>query len=62
MAVPKKKTSKSRRNMRRAHHAIAPASYAECSNCGEMKRPHHVCGACGHYDGREVVAAAKEAV
>ncbi len=54
MAVPKKKISKSRRDKRRAHHALAPASYVECSNCGELKRPHHVCGACGHYDGREV--------
>jgi large subunit ribosomal protein L32 len=25
-----------------------------------LKRPHHVCGACGHYDAREVVATAKE--
>jgi len=58
MAVPKKKVSKSRRNMRRAHHALKAASYVECSNCGEMKRPHHVCGACGHYDGREVMATA----
>jgi len=56
MAVPKKKTSKSRRNMRRSHHALSPASYAECSNCGELKRPHHVCGSCGQYDGREVTA------
>jgi large subunit ribosomal protein L32 len=55
MAVPKKKVSKSRRDKRRAHHALAPASYAECPNCGELKRPHHVCGACGHYDGREVL-------
>jgi large subunit ribosomal protein L32 len=60
MAVPKKKTSKSRRNMRRSHHALKPASYAECSNCGEMKRPHHVCSACGHYDGREVMPVAAE--
>lgn len=60
MAVPKKKTSKSRRNMRRAHHALKAASYTECSNCGELKRPHHVCAACGHYDGREVVAVATE--
>jgi len=60
MAVPKKKTSKSRRNMRRAHHAIPSASYVECSNCGEMKRPHHVCKACGHYGDREVTAAAAE--
>jgi large subunit ribosomal protein L32 len=57
MAVPKKRTSKSRRNMRRAHHALPTSAYAECSNCGELKRPHHMCEACGQYDGREVTAA-----
>ena len=56
MAVPKKKTSKSRRNMRRAHDALKAVGIVECPNCGEVKLPHHVCGACGHYDGREVVA------
>jgi large subunit ribosomal protein L32 len=55
MAVPKKKTSQSRRNMRRSHHALTPNAHNECKNCGELKRPHHVCGHCGHYDGREVV-------
>ena len=54
MAVPKRKTSPSRRNMRRSHHKLAPAAHNECPNCGEQKRTHHVCGACGHYDGREV--------
>jgi large subunit ribosomal protein L32 len=54
MAVPKRKTSPSRRNMRRSHHALATPAHNECKNCGEQKRPHHVCGACGHYDGREV--------
>jgi large subunit ribosomal protein L32 len=58
MAVPKKKTSKSRRNMRRAHHALTAESHAECPQCGELKRPHHVCLACGYYDGREVVKTA----
>jgi len=43
--------------MRRSHHALSPDAHAECANCGELKRPHHVCAACGHYDGREVVAA-----
>jgi large subunit ribosomal protein L32 len=57
MAVPKRKTSPSKRNMRRSHHALSPDAHAECANCGELKRPHHVCAACGHYDGREVVAA-----
>ncbi|MDH3595764.1 MAG: 50S ribosomal protein L32 [Rhodospirillales bacterium] len=55
MAVPKKKISKSRRNQRRSHDALKPSSYVECANCGELKRPHHVCAACGYYDGREVV-------
>jgi large subunit ribosomal protein L32 len=54
MAVPKKKISKSRRDQRRAHDALAPEARGECPNCGELKRPHHVCPACGHYDGREV--------
>ena len=39
MAVPKRKVSPSRRNMRRSHHALTRPGYAECSNCGEMKRP-----------------------
>lgn len=56
MAVPKKKKSSSKRDMGRSHHALKSSAHAECSNCGELKRPHHVCSACGHYDGREVVA------
>ncbi len=58
MAVPKKKVSKSKRDMRRAHDSIKTGASAECPNCGELKRPHHVCKACGYYDGREVVEAA----
>lgn len=57
MAVPKKKVSKSRRNMRRSHDALKPSAYVECANCGEYKRPHHVCLVCGHYRGREVTEA-----
>jgi len=45
--------------MRRSHLALTGEAHAECSNCGELKRPHHVCSHCGHYDGREVVAAGK---
>ncbi len=57
MAVPKKKTSPSRRGMRRSHEALGNSAHHECANCGELKRPHHVCSHCGYYDGREVVAA-----
>jgi len=46
--------------MRRSHHALPAASFIECSHCGEMKRSHHVCAACGHYGEREVVPTAAE--
>ena len=54
MAVPKHKVSKSRRNNRRAHDSLSSATYEECSNCGDLKQPHHVCASCGHYKDREV--------
>jgi len=59
MAVPQNRTTKSRRNMRRSHDALVAGNPADCPNCGEQKRPHHVCGACGHYAAREVVAVSK---
>ncbi|MEM9726178.1 MAG: 50S ribosomal protein L32 [Pseudomonadota bacterium] len=55
MAVPKMKVSRARRNKRRAHDALRAVAFVECDNCGELKRPHHVCGSCGHYKGREVL-------
>ena len=55
MATPKKKTSKSRRNMRRAHDALGANPHMECPNCGELKRPHNVCDSCGFYDKKEVI-------
>jgi len=60
MAVPQNKITKSRRNQRRSHDALVAGNPQECSNCGELKRPHHVCAACGHYSEREIVAAAGE--
>lgn len=57
MAVPKKKVSRSRRDMRRAHDSLKAQTHEECRNCGELKRPHHMCLSCGQYNGREVVEA-----
>jgi len=62
MAVPKKKVSKSRRDMRRSHHALKASAHQECPNCGELKRPHHICGSCGFYDGREVTSESEAVV
>ena len=58
MAVPKKKVTKSRRNMRRSHHALKAVNLVECPSCGELKKPHNVCPSCGSYNGREVTAPA----
>lgn len=53
MAVPKKKTSKSRRGMRRAHQALDRVNVVEDATTGEIKRPHHV-SPDGYYKGRQV--------
>lgn len=61
MAVPRKKVTRAKRNMRRSHDALrAHNVFVECENCGELKRPHHICGACGYYNGREVVAVVED--
>jgi large subunit ribosomal protein L32 len=44
--------------MRRSHDALTATTFQECPNCGELKLPHNLCQACGHYNGREIVAAA----
>jgi large subunit ribosomal protein L32 len=42
--------------MRRSHDSLKVEAFHECQNCGELKRPHHLCFACGHHNGREVLA------
>ena len=59
MATPKKKTSKSARDMRRSHLALSETMVNECPNCGEYYIYHTVCPACGYYRGK--VAIEKEA-
>jgi large subunit ribosomal protein L32 len=61
MAVPKKKTSKARRDARRATHRISAPSLTVCPHCHHPVRPHHVCGNCGQYRGREVEPMAEAA-
>ncbi len=56
MAVPKKRTSKSRKGMRRAHHALThTAAITYCESCGEMKLMHRVCATCGVYRGQQIL-------
>lgn len=55
VAVPKRKTSPSRRGMRRAHDALAPNTYIEDAETGELRRPHHIDLKTGKYRGRQVL-------
>ncbi len=55
MAVPKKKTSKSRKNMRRAHDFLTPPTVSVCPKCKSPKLPHRACASCGTYKGKEVI-------
>lgn len=59
MAVPKKRTSKAKRNMRRAHDAIsAPKFIVEAD--GSVRRPHRVNLETGLYRGRQIITESKK--
>jgi large subunit ribosomal protein L32 len=51
MAVPKRRTSKSKKRMRRTHYKAQLPTLSPCPKCGEMRIPHRVCPNCGYYKG-----------
>jgi large subunit ribosomal protein L32 len=55
MAVPKRRTSKSKQGHRRSHHFVVPKGVQYCARCNEPVLPHRVCPNCGYYQGREVI-------
>lgn len=56
MAVPKRRTSKTRKNKRRASSYKLPnVTVGECPKCHETKLPHRVCKSCGYYGEKEVI-------
>ena len=54
MAVPKRKTSKSRRDKRRSHHRIKSMNIIEDKKSGEYRLSHHVDLKTGLYNGRQI--------
>ena len=54
MAVPKRKTSKSRRNKRRSHHRIKNLNILEDKKSGEYRLSHHIDLKTGLYNGRKI--------
>ncbi|MBN4066790.1 50S ribosomal protein L32 [Simkania negevensis] len=56
MAVPRNRTSNSKKNMKRSHHAKKPKTLTACMGCGSMRRPHAICLSCGRYGDKTYIA------
>ena len=54
MAVPKRKTSKSRRDKRRSHIKFKSKNIIIDKKSGEYRLPHHIDLKTGFYKGRQV--------
>ncbi|GKX31711.1 50S ribosomal protein L32 [Vallitalea longa] len=55
MAVPKRKSSKARRDKRKANWKLTAPNLVKCSKCGELVMPHRVCKSCGTYKNKVVI-------
>ena len=56
MAVPKRKTSKARRDKRRSSvWKLDAPEMVKCPKCGEFVLRHRVCKACGTYKGQLII-------
>jgi large subunit ribosomal protein L32 len=60
MAVPFRRTSKTRKRLRRTHFKLTVAGMSKCDKCGEPKLAHRVCKNCGHYKGELVEGVVNE--
>ena len=57
MAVPKRKTSKARRDTRRSNvWKLDAPTMVKCSHCGEFILTHRVCSNCGYYNGKAILS------
>ena len=55
MAVPKRKTSPSKRNMRRSHDSLKSINIIEDKDSGEPRLSHKIDISTGMYNGRQVL-------
>src|SRR5690606_30124789 len=60
MAIaPPRRISKTRKRKRRTHFKLEVPGMMLCPNCGEVKLSHHICKACGFYDGQQILKIEK---
>ena len=55
MAVPKRKTSRSKRDMRRSHDSLNLINIVEDKNSGEPRISHRLDISTGVYNGRQIL-------
>ena len=55
MAVPKRKTSKSKRNMRRSHRSLNLINIIEDKESGEPRLSHKIDLSTGMYNGIQII-------
>ena len=55
MAVPKRKTSKSKRNMRRSHDSLKEINIILDKDSGEPRISHRIDLSTGTYNGRQIL-------
>ena len=55
MAVPKRKTSTSKKRMRRSHHKLSSVNIVEDKKSGEYKLAHHIDLKSGFYNGKKIL-------
>ncbi len=56
MAVPFRRTSKTKKRMRRTHLKKQVAEMTVCPSCGAHIKPHRACTKCGNYKGNNVIS------
>jgi len=62
VAVPKRRTSRAKRDQRRAQHdRVTAPNVISCPNCGDMMVAHRICPSCGQYKGRQIKQVDEEA-
>ena len=62
MAVPQRRTSKTRKRKSRTRFKLNVPGMVVCPNCGEMKIAHRICKECGTYNGRTVIEEKEETI
>ena len=55
MAVPKRKTSPSKRNMRRSHNKIKLKNIILDKDSGEPRLSHYIDASTGMYNGKQII-------